>query len=70
MTIEFSTREFRLSHSKEPRGYGSWAFQFEGREIIWAPTSTYADAKKWARAEVRKVAPANYAGHVVINVCP
>lgn len=69
MTFEFDTREFRLSHSREPRGYGSWAFQFEGRDIVWAPSSTYADARKWVRAEIRKLAPRNYAGNVVIKVC-
>ena len=70
MTFDFDTREYSFSHGKEPRGYGSWAFEFEGKEPVWAPTSTHADAKRWVRQHIRSVAPADYAGDVRINVCP
>lgn len=69
MTFEFNTRDFRFSHGKEPRGFGSWAFEIEGHELVWAPTSTFTDAKKWARAEAKKMAPAGFAGNVTIKVC-
>lgn len=69
MTFEFSTRDFLFSHGKEPRGYGSWAFEIEGGPAVFAPTSTYAEAKKWAKARAREMAPAKFAGHVLINVC-
>ncbi len=70
MTFDFSTREFRFSHGKEPRGFGGWAFSIEGSEPVWAPSSTYADAKKWARAKAREMAPADFTGAVRIEVLP
>ena len=68
MTFDFNTSDFVLSHGKEPRGYGSWAFRVEGREM-WAPTSTYAAAKRWVRDETKKIAPAGYKGDVEVYVC-
>jgi hypothetical protein len=69
MTIEFSTSSYRFTHGREPRGYGAWAFEFEGRQPVWAPASTYADAMKWVKAHIRSVAPVDYAGNVVVTVC-
>ena len=50
----FDTSEFCLSHGREPRGRGSWAFAF-GRqarveEVIFSPSMTYTEAKRWFRA--------------------
>jgi hypothetical protein len=70
ISVDFSTREFRFSHGKEPKGYGSWAFEFEGRGPVWAPTSTYAEAKKWIKEHIRSVAPAGFVGIVNVNVLP
>ena len=66
LRTEFDT----APHGRQPRGYGSWAFAFEGRGPVWAPTSTYADAKAWVKAHIRSVAPADYAGTVVVDVLP
>jgi hypothetical protein len=71
--IEFSTTEFSFSHGKEPRGYGSWAFEIPGSMPVWfAPASTYADAKKVARAHVLALIAAAGAApaYVLVNVCP
>lgn len=58
MAIEFCTREYRFSHGKEPRGYGSWAFFFDRKfkieDAFWVNQSTYGDAKKAARAEAKR----------------
>ena len=53
MTIEFSTKEYVFSHRKEPRGYGQWAFFFDGATDVddaqWF-TGKYSEAKKMAIA--------------------
>ena len=36
---------------------------------IWAPTSGYADAKRWVKEHICEMAPADYAGHIHITVC-
>lgn len=69
MTIIFDDRAFRLTHGKAPRGYGAWAFCFEGRGPVWAPSSTFADAKRWIKEHIRGEAPANYRGDVFVKVC-
>ena len=73
ITIEFDTSAYEFAHGKAPKGYGSWAFDWEGTrrdpKPVWAPTSTYADAKKWVRAHIKSIAPADYAGCVCITVC-
>jgi len=66
--VEFDTTEFFRTYFRQPKGYGGWAFEFENR-VRFAPSSTYADAKKWAVAQVRAAAPDDFAGTVVVNVC-
>jgi len=56
--VYFNTRPFVTSHMRQPRGRGSWAFAFEG-QTVFSPSMTYADAKKWARDQVRAAAPAD-----------
>lgn len=72
--FEFSTRQYVFSHGKNPKGYGSWAFSVQeldgGKQIFWAPTSTYGLAKTWIKNHVRPLIPADYAGTVTINVLP
>lgn len=48
--IRFDTRQFVLSHGREPRGRGSWAFDSDrrGNDPVFSPSMTYQDAKKWA----------------------
>lgn len=67
MKIVFDTKSFQVAHSKQPRGYGSWMFQFEGREVTFH-SSTYGEAKRKCVAAVEAVAPAGYVGCVVVEV--
>lgn len=57
MAVEFNTREYEFSHGRAPRGRGSWAFAFTRNapvsEVIWAPSGTYAEAKKFAREKAK-----------------
>lgn len=65
--IEISTRKYQYEYGKNPRGYGSWAFAFEGYEEF-APSSTYGDAVKWIKNKVREMAPEYYTGTVYVEV--
>lgn len=67
--FEFDTRAYQFTHGRHPRGYGGWAFQFEGSRPVWAPPSTYAEAKRWIKQHIRSVAPADYRGTVLVEVC-
>jgi len=69
MTFEFSTRDYLMTYGHAPRGYGMWAFTFEKCEPIWAPASTYANAKKWVKTHIKNLAPTDYTGHIQIKVC-
>jgi hypothetical protein len=72
MQIEFCTRDYEFSHGHRPRGYGSWAFTHSEQvndEPIWAPASTYSEAKAWIRRHIRQIAPAEFRGLVIITVC-
>jgi hypothetical protein len=33
--IDFSSREYLLSHGREPRGCGRWAFEFRGSQSLF-----------------------------------
>ena len=50
MTIEFTTREYEFTHGRQPRGYGQWAFFFDGESEPQWYTGRFSDAKKSARA--------------------
>lgn len=56
MKLEISTRQFEFAHGKKPRGFGHWAFFFNGVTAIdlafWAQ-GTYAEAAKQARAHAK-----------------
>lgn len=65
--VQFHTREYRLSHMKEPRGYGSWAFRIEG-QVHFAPTGTLTSAKQWVREFVSAQNP--IAKVVFVDVLP
>jgi hypothetical protein len=60
MPFTFITDEYEFSHGRTPRGRGSWAFSIHrnpdvmGNDILWSPSMTYADAKRWAKAEAAK----------------
>jgi hypothetical protein len=50
-----STGEYEFSHGKRPRGYGLWAFCFDGGEPEFAPQpGNYSEACKWAISEARR----------------
>lgn len=72
--VIFDNSQYKRSHMKDPRGYGSWAFSVPSvpamRDPVFAPTSTFADAKKWMAAKVRAAAPADFHGHVYVDVLP
>lgn len=67
MTIEFNTSRYEWSYGHKPKGYGVWGFSFEGYEVF-APSSTYGEAKKWCRAKVKELAPKGYIGTVEVKV--
>lgn len=68
MKYEFSDSEYRFENGHAPKGYGYWGFSFEGLEF-WA-YGTLTEAKKACKAEIRRVAPADYIGTVFINILP
>jgi hypothetical protein len=54
--MEIETRQYEFSHGKKPRGYGSWAFFFDGNHDIDAAmfhTGKYSEACAFARAWAR-----------------
>lgn len=67
--VQFTTSEYRFSHGREPRGYGAWAFEINGGAPVFAPASTLAAAKTWAKEQARATAPAG-TGALLIKVCP
>lgn len=68
--IIFETAPYTRSHGAEPKGRGSWAFQIDSLpDLIWSPSMTYGDAKKWARTEARNIAPAD-AVQIIVRVQP
>lgn len=61
MAIEFDTAPYRNSHLSGPRGRGSWAFGLsrdadacDREQVLWSPSMTYSEAKKWAREEIKR----------------
>lgn len=58
--IEFITTQFEFAHGRRPSGRGGWAFGLESNprteDIFFAPSGTYAEAKKAAREWVQKLA--------------
>lgn len=52
-TIEFNDFPYRVAHGSKPWGCGGWAFDF-GSGVVFAPSSTYATAKKWIKAFVQQ----------------
>lgn len=53
MTVEFDTRDYVRSHGKQPKGWGRWAFDFDG-EWCFTPTAmNYAEAKAWVAEKAR-----------------
>lgn len=65
----FDDRCYRLTHGRAPRGFGAWAFEFEGRPVVWAPSSTFAEAKRWVKEHIRGEAPQGFRGDVCVKVC-
>jgi len=52
--IQFSDAPYRASHLRAPRGRGSWAFSVhrtprDCADLVWAPSGTLGEAKRWAR---------------------
>lgn len=68
MKIEFTDSKFRAEYGRAPKGRGMWAFAFEGYEIMTPMSMTYSEAKKFCKAEVKRLAPADYIGTVIVTV--
>jgi hypothetical protein len=51
--VEFNVTQYEFSHGKPPRGNGYWAFSRDrrGNNPVFSPSMSYADAKKWAKAQ-------------------
>ncbi len=62
--IYFSTRKFKISHGKEPKGFGMWAFETEAGQTLFH-TGTFSQAKKSIRERVKHLS-----GNGLINVLP
>lgn len=69
MKIWFDDRAYRVTHGRAPRGYGAWAFQFEGMDPVWAPSGTLTEAKRWVREHIRSIAPKDCDADVRVVVC-
>lgn len=67
MKYEFDTNAYEWTYGHAPKGYGCYAFEIEGHEVF-APASKYTDAKKWAKAKAKELAPSDYTGTVHIKV--
>ena len=50
MSIEISTTNYEFSHGKKPRGYGKWAFFFDGGDVPLFFTGKFSEAKRMAIA--------------------
>jgi hypothetical protein len=65
MTVRFDTASYVRSHGKQPKGWGGWAFEFQGEaDYRFYPASTYTGAKKAATADAKA------AGVTVVHVGP
>lgn len=55
--MQIETRQYEFSHGKKPRGFGTWAFFFDGKrdadQAFWF-SGSYGDAAAAARAEAGK----------------
>lgn len=55
MAITFDNSEYVKSHGKNPTGRGSWAFSVDRdgkHSVLFSPSMTLTDAKKWVKAEL------------------
>lgn len=60
--MRFDTSEYEISHARQPRGRGSWAFFDEKGDLHFTPSMTFTEAKRWARANLK--------GNAVVVVAP
>jgi hypothetical protein len=70
--IYFDTHEFVLSHGREPRGRGGWAFQ--AREDYYKPGASGADESIfWVNdlyAAAKRAAAKHFPPETEVMVCP
>ena len=53
--IRVETTKFQFSHRRQPKGFGSWAFQIgKNPEPYFVRSSSYSDARKAAQQEAAK----------------
>lgn len=57
--VEVDTSVYEYSHGRKPKGFGSWAFSFDKKDVshdkmFWAHQMTYGDALKEAKKEAKK----------------
>ena len=58
MKVRVNNEIYKASHGKDPRGYGRWAFEIDGRETFI--TGTYKDARNKAIKMTKIVSPTTY----------
>jgi len=74
--IDFNDVEFRFSHMKAPRGFGSWAFSTTRNanhdQIWWFTGCTFANARRMARERAERELNRHLVagGHVTLYVLP
>jgi len=70
--FKFDPSAFLTGHMQAPRGRGSWAFSLEERpdDVVFSPSMTYSEARKWAVEHFSKVVPADWTETVYVNVLP
>ena len=66
---ELKTTEYQFSHGRQPRGYGSWAFEIKGGSETEAKVEWFKGTYTEAKAQAIKVAKARHL-FSTINVLP
>ena len=60
ITLDIDSAPFVRSHARNPSGRGSWAFSLQAnprdvcKDVVFAPSMTYSDAKVWVKAWFRE----------------
>jgi hypothetical protein len=76
-TIAIDNYDFVRSHAKNPSGFGCWGFNLtddscgQTVRVVFAPSSTLSDAKKWLKTWVAQNMEAELAtGFLSASVAP
>lgn len=47
--VSVVTSKYKGVHGKEPKGFGMWAFEINGKEVFTPKAMNYGDAVNWAK---------------------